>query len=208
MSQGDIVKIIPAGFQNFEMRVGGDFVFIKECARDVVVTIEDKTTKMIRGDKRRVERKEPSTQAFASFQVSNNYDFDLRVVFVVGEGDFNSQIVTGELSVSETIKTTSLNTNSLPLEVHKKYGFVSAEQLIVNKNDLLSENKDHLGIGGEYGNEVRSCMIFGNYIYVVDAARVSRFDMNANLIDEVYCNYSAINCPNNNQNMGLVNLSS
>ena len=137
MSQGDIVLVVPAKTENLPVRAGGDFIFLKEAARDVKVTIDGQTIIMRRGDKRRINRF-GSEQAFETFEVSNPYDFDLRLVFVVGTGDYNSQIVTGELNVSSYVLTASLGVaDSLPSNIIKRFGVESVGEIEHSVGDSL-----------------------------------------------------------------------
>lgn len=138
-SQSEIVVTVKAGQTEMPVRAGGDFIFVKEAARNVRVIVDGQAINMGRGDKRRIERENPSKIAFSSFEISNLSEVDLRVVFVVGEGDYNSQIVTGELSVSESIKTTALTSINLPLKIEKELGLISAEKTLKTKNTVISE---------------------------------------------------------------------
>ena len=129
-SQSEIVVTVKAGQTEMPVRAGGDFIFVKEAARNVRVIVDGQAINMGRGDKRRIERSEErklsGNLAFDSFEVSNLGDDDLRLVFVVGEGDYNSQIVTGELSVSDYIQTNLSGTSKTnPTTLKKRVGLVS-----------------------------------------------------------------------------------
>jgi hypothetical protein len=139
MSNSDIVLIIPAGVENLPVRAVGDFIFLKESARDIKVTVSGQSILMRRGDKRRFDRESVGRQAFETFEVSNNTEFDIRVVFVVGEGDYSSQVVTGELSIAEKISSFSLNSLNLPVVMEKELGLVSAAKTVKTKNTVISE---------------------------------------------------------------------
>jgi hypothetical protein len=121
------------------VRAGGDFIFLKESARDIKVTVSGQTILMRRGDKRRFNRESFGEQAFGSFEVSNKTEFDIRVVFVVGDGDYSSQVITGELSIAEKISSFSLNSLNLPVTMEKELGLVNAEKTIRAKNAVISE---------------------------------------------------------------------
>lgn len=129
MPQGDKRVYIEAGRENMPVRAPGDFIFLKECAREIQVIIEGQPVTMRRGDKRIVARREPGRMAFEGFDVSNPHDTALAVTFVVGDGDYNSQIVTGEIYVSEDVKTSSIITTSKPVEVTRTISLVELGEL-------------------------------------------------------------------------------
>lgn len=103
MSNGEIKKTIPAG-EETPIQKGGDFIFCKFAEKPVRVLVNGQPVTMRAGDNRRFPRKNPGSPAFDGFIVGNDGAAPVAAIFVVGEGDFNSQIVTGELTVAPGIK--------------------------------------------------------------------------------------------------------
>lgn len=177
MSQSEKIITIPANAENMPVRAGGDFIFLKECARDVRVIVDGHPVTMRRGDKRRFDRKLYSDlQAFDSFEVSNPYDVDLRATFVVGRGDYNSQIVTGEIFVSEVYKTTSLQTNKKPVTIAREIGLVSTA--------LYSVSADS-NVASIAGTAIYAAIFYRNNLIVIDSGNVKRFDFSGALLGSV-----------------------
>lgn len=98
MSQGDKRVYLKAGQKNLPVRAGGDFLFLKEAIRPVRVLVDGQPIVMRPGAKQRIPRKEPGKLAFNSFDVDNLSDeFDMSVTFVVGVGDYDEQIFSGDV---------------------------------------------------------------------------------------------------------------
>lgn len=76
------------------MSAPGDFVFVKYTDAPVKLVIDNtEPVTITTGDKRRPARR------FNSFLLENPHDRPIAVVLYVGEGDFDSQIIQGEVSV-------------------------------------------------------------------------------------------------------------
>jgi hypothetical protein len=107
MSQREIRITVPA-LQSIPVRAAGDFIFCQAAARPVTVRLNEQALTMRAGDKRRIERRpnDPQNPAFDIFELDNSAsDLPLAVTLIVGVGDFNSQIVSGELIVAPGIAT-------------------------------------------------------------------------------------------------------
>lgn len=107
-SQGDKLVYLQPGQKGLPVRAAGDFVFLKSAEREVRVIIDGQPVVMRSGDKRRVNRSEPGRLAFDSFEVDNSSDtLPLQCVFVVGEGDYDSQIIRGEIKAVPGVRRAS-----------------------------------------------------------------------------------------------------
>jgi hypothetical protein len=107
MSQREIRITVPA-LQSIPVRAAGDFIFCQAAARPVTVRLNEQALTMRAGDKRRIERRpnDPKNPAFDIFELDNSASaLPLAVTLIVGVGDFNSQIVSGELIVAPGIQT-------------------------------------------------------------------------------------------------------
>ena len=90
------------------------------------------------GEKRRIPRTEPGKQAFDSFEVDNTSDVAQSVTFVVGEGDYEKIIVSGELNVSAYVTSIgSGESASLPTDVIKTVGLIDTVEEVVAEGQEL-----------------------------------------------------------------------
>lgn len=102
MAGQDIHKRLQPG-QSQPVHVGGDFIFLKFADRPIVVIInggESSGSRVIMeaGDKYRPGR-------FTSFEISNPDTINpAAVIFTVGEGDYNRQVVQGEVSIVPVLR--------------------------------------------------------------------------------------------------------
>ncbi|WP_299592705.1 hypothetical protein [uncultured Microbulbifer sp.] len=110
----------------------GDFIFLREAAFPVRVIVNGDPVTMEAGEKRRFDRSlgNPNIPAFDTFEIENTANFAQRVVFVVGTGDYEKIIVSGEMSVSAFVKTATMGEAlSLPMKLEREVGIESlAEQ--------------------------------------------------------------------------------
>lgn len=103
MAGQDIQKRLQPG-QSQPVHVGGDFIFLKFADRPIVVIInggESSGSRVIMeaGDKYR-------PGAFQSFEIENtDPDRPAQIVMTVGRGDYNRQIIQGEVVVDPRVKT-------------------------------------------------------------------------------------------------------
>ena len=91
MSQRDIRVLVPAG-GSVVVSAPGEFIYLKDCARALTVRVNGQAINMERGEKRR----EPGR--FDQFTVDNSSaTLPTAAVFVVGLGDYEKLIVSGEI---------------------------------------------------------------------------------------------------------------
>jgi len=100
MSQRDISKLLGVG-ETMPIQAAGDFIFLKESALPVRVLIDGQPIIMRAGDKRRLARNDANEMAFNGFEVENlSTTNPVQIVLVVGQGDYNSQIIHGTIETS------------------------------------------------------------------------------------------------------------
>lgn len=103
MAGGDVKLRLEAG-QDMPVTTPGDYIYLKFADRDIRVTITDgqgvqKPVVMRVGDKYR-------PGPFKAFSIQNTDPANpAQVIMVVGEGDFNRQIIQGEVTVTPGIRT-------------------------------------------------------------------------------------------------------
>lgn len=100
MAGQDYRLIIPAN-ATLPMQVVGDFVYCKQADRPVYVQVDGKTIEMEAGDKHKPAKK------FNGIEIENKTDNPVQVVFVIGVGDYNRQIIQGEVSVTPGIRNSA-----------------------------------------------------------------------------------------------------
>lgn len=89
--------LLPNGEQ--QVQAGGDFVYIDYVDREIKLMIHDQVITVNPGDKVRPARQ------FKSVTVMNPDDTNpVAVVLKVGEGDYNSQIIRGDVSVTPVLR--------------------------------------------------------------------------------------------------------
>ena len=89
--------LLPNGEQ--QVQAGGDFVYIDFVDREIKLMIHDQIITVNAGDKVRPQR------SFKSLTVINPDDSNpVAVVLKVGEGDYSSQIIRGEVSVTPGVR--------------------------------------------------------------------------------------------------------
>ncbi len=180
---------LQANQQNVQVAAGGDFIFLKEASRDVTVIVDGQPILMRRGGRRIVPRKNPGQAAFDSFQISNPHDVDLRLVFVVGEGDYNEMIVTGELSLSELIQTNALGTSKLPVEFTRTYGLEDSAAFSLSAGDSLWGSGDLLTTQ----NYKNGTFIYDGIVYFVDNVNLRSWDYEGNALATDALSFSSVN---------------
>lgn len=94
----EVRKIILAGGQQF-VDAAGDFIFCSFAERPFRIIIDGQPLTVRVGDKLRPEKR------FRNFQIENLDDSNpVAVTLVVGEGDYNSQIIQGEVTVNPGVR--------------------------------------------------------------------------------------------------------
>ncbi|WP_086931453.1 hypothetical protein [Agarilytica rhodophyticola] len=180
MSQGEIPILLEPNQEERKVDFAGDFLFLKESARPVKVIVDGQPITMREGDKRVFRRSEPGRLAFDNFQVTNKSDLSLRCVFVAGTGDYNSQVVRGEFTVSENIQTTALATNSLPLNIKKTFGYVDINPVSYERNEefIRTQVFDTVNEGLH-----RSLFLFDGFVWSVTKTQLRKFSMSGALLE-------------------------
>lgn len=95
-AQTDVKKLIPAD-SGLNLDIRGEFVFLKNAAGKIRVTIHNEPVEMEAGDYRRV------IQPFSSVEVQNLTGVDQLVEFVIGFGEYNRLIVRGDISAFPSV---------------------------------------------------------------------------------------------------------
>lgn len=94
----EVRKILLAGGHEF-VDAAGDFIFCSFADRPFRIIIDGDPVTVRVGDKLRPEKR------FRNFQIENlDSENPLAVTLVVGEGDYNSQIIQGEITVSPGVR--------------------------------------------------------------------------------------------------------
>ena len=94
----DHKRVVQPG-EDIQIQAAGDFLFLKSATGPVVVSINGDPVTMVAGGKRR------PAGGFEGFEVSNpDASNPVVVVFVVGRGDYNEQIVRGEITINPGIR--------------------------------------------------------------------------------------------------------
>jgi hypothetical protein len=94
----EVRKILLAGGQEF-VDAAGDFIFCSFADRPFRIIIDGQPVTVRVGDKLRPEKR------FRNFQIENlDPQNPIAVTLVVGEGDYNSQIIQGEVSIMPGIR--------------------------------------------------------------------------------------------------------
>ena len=115
-SHRDVRLLIPAG-GTINPNYKGQFVYVKEAAQNVVVSIHEQAVEMVAGDVRRVE------SSFDKFSVHNPTDVSAQVRLVVGFGEYNRLIVQGEMNVSAYVRSSANGVSAaLPDSITKEIG--------------------------------------------------------------------------------------
>jgi len=100
MAGQDTRKLIPAGVTLPISGVNGDFIYLKFADRPVDIILGNSRVTMEAGDKYR------PGQRFQGFELENpDPDNPAQVIFTIGEGDYNRQIVQGQITTTLGIKT-------------------------------------------------------------------------------------------------------
>jgi hypothetical protein len=95
----DHVVTVPAGAE-FPLKTGGDFVYLKYATHPVRILVEGDPVTMEAGDKWRV------AGGFTQLTLDNpNNQDDCLVRLTIGEGDYNRQIIQGQITVNPGIRT-------------------------------------------------------------------------------------------------------
>ena len=122
-SQGEKKAYLEANQKGKQIPAGGDFVYLRRAVFPIRVIIDGQPITMEAGEKRRIPRKEPGRQAFDSFEVDNTANVAQSVTFVVGEGDYEKIIVSGELNVSAYVTSAGNGVSAaLPDKITKEVG--------------------------------------------------------------------------------------
>lgn len=102
MAGQDIRKLVPAG-GGFPIQVSGDYIYLKFADRAIDVIINGGRSGQTRVNMEAGDKYRPGP--FEAFEVVNpDPDNAAQVIFTVGEGDYNRQIVQGEISVIPGIR--------------------------------------------------------------------------------------------------------
>ena len=133
-SQGEKKIFLEAGQKGYPVRAAGDFVYVRSAASPIRVIIDGQPITMEAGEKRKIPRSNVGSLGFDSFEVDNLSDVAQSVTFVVGEGDYEKLIVSGELNASAYVTTSANGVNpSLPSEITKTVGLLNTNELTVTQ---------------------------------------------------------------------------
>lgn len=172
MSQRDIRVIVPAGGST-QVSAQGDFIYCKTAGNEIKIILNATTLVMREGDKTRIEKKHGMQAAFDSFEIQNNSATDLSVVLVVGFGDYERIVVSGELNVSSYVKTNTIGVSAgLPYLQEKTIGLVSEDQLVVARDDTKQT-------GQNVPNKAYDCFYFEGEFYGIDRDTLYQIDTTA-----------------------------
>lgn len=102
MAGQDIRKLVPAG-GGFPIQVSGDYIYLKFADRAIDVIINGGRSGQTRVNMEAGDKYRPGP--FEAFEVVNpDPDNAAQVIFTVGEGDYNRQIVQGDVSVTPVLR--------------------------------------------------------------------------------------------------------
>lgn len=105
MAGQDIKKLIPAG-GGFPVNVGGEYIYLKFADRPIDVIINGGRSGQTRVTMEAGDKYRPGS--FPAFEIINtDPDNPAQVIFTVGEGDYNRQIVQGNITVVPGIQKAS-----------------------------------------------------------------------------------------------------
>ena len=173
-SQGEKKAYLEGNQKGYPVRAGGDFVYLRKAVFPVRVIIDGQPITMEAGEKRRIPRKEPGRQAFDSFEVDNTSDVAQSVTFVVGEGDYEKVIVSGELNVSAYVTSAGNGVSaSLPEEITKTMGLINATEQDVVKGTIKQDSAVNTGAGFCFASFVYESEFYGmdnDNLYQLDTA--------------------------------------
>ncbi|WP_346840157.1 hypothetical protein [Microbulbifer sp. SAOS-129_SWC] len=170
-SNGDEPIFLKAGV-NTNVRAPGDFVFLKEAAFPVEVTIHGQTVKMDPGESRGIPRSNYNEPAFSSFEAKNTGPADQSVVFVVGEGSYNKVIVDGQVNISAYVKTAARGTaDSLPTDYQREVGALSVGETVIT-----ADTADWTGTGVKDVSYGVACIFNGLFYLLYDDNTISVID--------------------------------
>jgi hypothetical protein len=103
MAGQDIRKLVPAG-GGFPIQVSGDYIYLKYADRAIDVIINGGRSGQTRVNMEAGDKYRPGP--FEAFEVVNpDSERPAQVVFTVGEGDYNRQIITGAVKLKSTVET-------------------------------------------------------------------------------------------------------
>ena len=146
MAGQDYKRLIPAGGA-FPLETGGDYIFLKFADRPIDVIVNGG-----RGGQTRITMEEGDKYrpgAFEALEFQNpDPDRPAQVVVTVGEGDYNRQIVKGEISVEPILRNADGTTKP-----DTRYDLaVSVNPLSVASEALASGDQVGAGVSDELGN--------------------------------------------------------
>ncbi|MFL1484896.1 hypothetical protein [Marinobacter sp. LN3S78] len=102
MAGQDIKKLLPAGGAQ-PVNVSGDYIYLKFADRPIDVIIDGGNSGQTRVTMEAGDKYRPG--AFEAFEIVNpDTERQAQVIFTVGEGDYNRQIVRGEISIEPVLR--------------------------------------------------------------------------------------------------------
>ncbi len=167
MSNHDAPVFLQPGQEGLPVRAGGDFIFVKSADRPIRVRVNEQSVLMRAGDKRRFNRSpdNPREPAFTSFEVDNpDATAPLTCIFVVGLGDYNAQIITGEVTITPGIQAAGGQFITDTREVIELQVAAPVRDQVVETFGGLNFNSDLAPVGGN----VSAAAIAGDYVFTAD----------------------------------------
>ena len=172
-SQRDIKKTLSPN-QSLPVDVQGEFYFVKKCAQEISIVVHNQTQIGIEGDSARF------VKPFENLTLKNTSGVTLEVVLVVGYGAYNRNIINGQVSLLEHMKTNALG-NYLPVSFTRRMGVESAERTAYVQGDNLAVfNQSDSGEGPHL-----SAVVYDDQIWQINQKGIRRFDFDGNVVDEL-----------------------
>ena len=163
-SQRDVRLVIPAG-GTVNPNYRGEFVFVKDAARAVVVTIHEQEIEMESGDIRRV------TSPFDKFSIRNDGAVSAEVRLVVGFGNYNRLIVQGEMNVSAYVRSSGNGVSSaLPDKITKEVGLDNNNEVTLSAGTVVTTSPDVAG------TNARAVFYWDDEFYALVETRLYKLD--------------------------------
>lgn len=189
MAGQDYRKLIPAGSTLSMSGVGGDYIYLKFADRPIDVIVNGGRSGQSRVTMEPGDKYRPG--AFDGMEIENpDQQNPAQVVFTIGEGDYNRQIVQGQIDVVPRIRTadgTTRNDNRHEIS----FGIVPrypAEPIITAAGTAIKQVKPPIGEFGGIGDNLLQSFNDGllNVVWRIGSSVYQRqiFDENLNLIAE------------------------
>ncbi|WP_445354178.1 hypothetical protein ACJJI5_12375 [Microbulbifer sp. EKSA008] len=158
----------------------GDFIFLRSADYPVRVVLNGDSVTMDPGEKRRLDREldNPELPAFSEFEVQNTTNIDQLVTFVVGVGDYEKVIVSGEMNISPYVNTVFGTSATLPAEFTKTIMLENDEYWFADPDNPYYQ--DNTTVTNECP-DIRGAYFHGINCYVLTHAGLARYELGEGL---------------------------